>query len=439
VFPVSALIVLVGLALLRGAPRPAERAFLATAVAAIGWIVPQAALFSTNFSFRIEERYMFCVFPLLFVALAVWLYRGLPRRPWPLVGLAAAVPVVAILLALPLRSLLGIQILSDTFALIPLLRLSQLLAGGIDTVEVVVGLAVVAAALTFVFIPRRFAAVLPLAIAGFFVLSTYAVHGAMREYAKDLSVATHGGDRDWIDGALGPDQRVDYFYGGGANLWYEANALWQFALWNTSLDDIYNIGVHQQAGIVEVKASIDPATGGFALLPQDVPPGDYAVAAESLGVSGRILARNGELALYRLEQPARLQRRIEGVYGDGWMSHEAALTQFTTPGGRPARLLVTVSRAAWGGPDVPGRVELRLGTVVKQDVGVDLGRVLESRSWVAHSGKTHVFDLPTPAPPFRVELGVSPTFSPSDFGQKDTRQLGVTVAFKLVGAKKRPK
>jgi hypothetical protein len=437
VFPASALIVLVGLALLRGTPSAAERAFLATAVAAIGWIVPQAALFSTNFSFRIEERYMFCVFPLLFVALAVWLHRGLPRRPWPLAVLAGAAPALAILLALPLRSLLGIQILSDTFALIPLLRLSQLLSGGTDAVELVLGLAVVAAALAFVFIPRRFAAVFPLAVAGFFVLSTYAVHGAMREYAKDLSVATHGGDRYWIDRALGPSQRVDYFYGGGANLWYEANALWQFSLWNRSLDDIYNIGVHDQAGIVEVKASIDPATGGFALLPQDVPPGDYGVAAERLGVSGRILARNGELALYRLEQPARVRRRIEGVYGDGWMSHEAALTQYTTPGRRPAQLLVTVSRAAWGGPDVPGRVVLRLGTVAKQAVGVDIGKVLASRSWVAHSGKTHVFKLRTPAPPFRVELEVSPTFSPSDFGQKDTRQLGVTVGFELVGSKSR--
>lgn len=431
IFPVSALIVLAGLALLRGAPSLAERAFLATAVAAIAWIVPQASLFATNFSFRIEERNMFCLFPLLFVALALWLHRGAPRRPWLLATFAAAAPAAAVLLALPLRSLLGIQILSDTFGLIPLLRLSQLLSGGIDSVEVVIGVAAVAAAVAFVFIPARLAALLPLAVAAFLVLSSYAVHGAMREYAKDLAVATHGGDRSWIDRTIGPGQPVDYLYGGGADLWYEANVFWQLALWNRRLDDIYNIGVAQQAGVVEVKASLDPATGRLALLPQDVPPGRYAVAAESLGVSGRILARRGELALLRLDPPARVRKRIEGVYADGWMSNYAALTQYTTPGNRTARLLVTVSRAAWGGPDVPGRVVLRLGTVVKNERGVQIGNVLETRTWVAHSSKTHVFKLSTPAPPFRVELEVSPTFSPSQFGQDDTRQLGVTVGFEL--------
>jgi hypothetical protein len=433
IFPVSALIVLVGLALLRGSPSLAERAFLATAVAAMAWIVLQTSLFATNFSGRIEERNMFCLFPLLFVALALWLHRGLPRRPWPLAALAAAAPAVAVLLALPLRQLLGLQILSDTFGLIPLLRLSQLLSGGIDTVEVVVGLAVLAAALAFVLVPARFAALLPLVIAGFFVLSSYAVHGAMRDYARDLATATHGGDRSWIDRAVGPDRPVDYLYGGGADPWFEANALWQFQLWNRSLDDIYNIGVQQQAGEVEVPASVDPATGRITL-PQDVQPGRYAVAAERLGVSGETLARNGELALYRLDPPARLRRTINGVYADGWMGHEAALTQFATRGDRPARLLVTVSRAAWGGPDVPGRVLLRLGTVVKSEGRVEIGSVLETRSWVAHSGKTHVFEVRTPAPPFRVELEVSPTFSPSEFGQDDTRQLGVTVAFELVDA-----
>jgi hypothetical protein len=436
IFPVSALIVLVGLALLRGAPSAAERAFLATAVAAIGWIVSQVSLFSTNFSFRIEERNMFCLFPLLYLALVVWLHKGAPRRPWLLAALSAAAPAAAVLLALPLRSLLGIQILSDTFALIPLLRLSQLLAGGIDTVEVVLGVAAVAAALVFVVVPRRFAAVIALAIGSFLALSTYAVNGAMREYSKDLATATHGGDRYWIDRALGRDQRVDYLYGGGADLWYEANVLWQFSLWNRSLDDVYNIGVAQQAGIVEVKATLDPATGRLALLPQNVPPGRFAVAAERLGVSGEELARNGELVLYRLDPPARLRRVIHGVFADGWMSSTASLTQYKTPGDRPARLRVTVSRAAWGGPDVPGTVELRLGTVVKREGVVEIKDVLATRSWVAHSGKTHHFELNTPAPPFRVELGVSPTFSPSDFGQDDYRQLGVTVAFKLLGSKK---
>jgi hypothetical protein len=431
IFPASALIVLVGLSVIRRVPSGVDRAFLATAVAAIVWVVPQAALFASNFSFRIEERYIFCLFPLLFVALALWLCRGAPRRPWPLAALAAAAPAAAVLFALPLRSLLGIQILSDTFALIPLLRLSELVSGGVDTVEVVLGLAVVAAALAFLFVPARFAAVLPLAVAGFFAVSSYSVHRAMRDYAIGLAAGTQGADRSWIDRAMGPTQRVDYLYGGGEDTWHEANVLWQLELWNRSLDDIYNIGVEPQAGVVEVKASIDRATGRLALLPQDVPPGRYAVAAERLGIAGRILARNGELALYRLSPPARLRQAREGVYSDTWIGSEAAFTQYTTPGNRPTEVRLTVSRQAWGGPDVPGRVVVRLGTVVTRDGRAAIGNELESRTWVAHSGKAHTFTLRTPPPPFRVELKVSPTFSPRQFGLADDRQLGVQVGFTL--------
>jgi hypothetical protein len=430
-FPVSALIVLLGLALLRGSPSAAERAFLATTLAATAWIVPQAALFATNFAFRIEERYMFCIFPLLFVALALWLYRGAPRRPWPLAVLAAALSAAAIIFALPLRSLLRLDILSDTFALIPLLRLSQLLSGGTDTVATLVLLAAVAAALAFLVVPRRLVLVFPLGIAVLLALSSYAVNGAMREYAEELVKTTHGQNRSWVDRAVGPEQPVDYIYGGGPDLWFEATKLWQIELWNRSVDDIYNIGVPQPTGLVEVQASIDAATGRIALLPQDAPPDSFVVADERLGLSGRILKRHGQLALYRLDPPARLQQTSEGVYSDAWIGAEGAFTQYRTPGNRPMQLDLTVSRQAWGGPDVPGRVSVRLGTVVTHDRRAAIGKVIASRTWVAHSGKAHRFTFQTPPPPFRVELKVSPTFSPSQFGSKDDRQLGVQVAFAL--------
>jgi hypothetical protein len=430
-FPVSAFIVLVGLSLLRGAPSAAERAFLATAFAAIGWIVPQAALFATNFAFRIEERYMFCVFPLLFVGLALWLYRGAPRRPWPLAALAAALPAAAIIFALPLRSLLRIEMISDTFGLIPLLRLSQLLSGGTDTVATLVVLAALGAGALFLLVPRRFVALLPVGIALLLIFSSYAVHGATRDYAEELKRATYGQNRSWLDGAVGPNQAIDYVYGGGTDLWFEATKLWQSELWNRSLDDVYNIGVAQPVGVVEVQASIDPASGRIALLPQDVPPDRFVVADERLGLAGQVLRRHGQLALYRLDPPARLRQTSEGVYSDAWIGSAAALTQFTTPGNRPVQLHLTLSRQAWGGPDIPGRVTVRLGTVVKQGRRAAMGKVTESRTWVAHSGKARSFVLRTPLPPFRVELNVSPTFSPSEFGLNDTRQLGVQVAFEL--------
>jgi hypothetical protein len=40
--------------------------------------------------------------------------------------------------------------------------------------------------------------------------------------------------------------------------------------------------------------------------------------------------------------------------------------------------------------------------------------------------------LPTPKPPFRLEIHTGSTFSPADFGSLDTRQLGAQVELRLV-------
>ena len=102
ILPVSALIVLLGLAFRREYGGAAERAFLAVTTAAVFWIVVQAGIFASHFSLRIEERLMFNVTPALFLALVVWLARGLPRPP-ALTSVAVLVPV-ALLLVLPYRA-----------------------------------------------------------------------------------------------------------------------------------------------------------------------------------------------------------------------------------------------------------------------------------------------------------------------------------------------
>ena len=429
-FPVAALIVLVGLALLQGTPGRAERAFLATAVAAIAGVVAQASLFSSSFAFRIEERNMFCVFPLLFIAFTVWFHRGAPRRPWPLAVLAGAAPAAAVAFALPLRELLGIGILSDTFGLIPLLRLSQLVSGGVGTVVDLMTLAAIASALLFVLLPIRLTGLIPLAMAAYFLLSVYAVHGAIRDYAANLSAATGGADRSWIDHAVGGDRHVDYIYGASSDPSLEASALWQAEFWNRSLDDVYNIGIAPPFALTEVPAPLDRATGRIQAA---VPPDPLVVAAERLGIDGGAFAHNGQLALYRINPPPRVRMTVEGVYGDGWTGGSAALTQYVTPGNRPMRLRITLSRAAWTGRDVPGRVTWRVGPAVIRDGLAAMGRVTASGEWTAHSGESRVFRVETPAPPYRLEVSVSPTFSPSRLGGGDTRELGVQLDVQRAG------
>ena len=65
--------------------------------------------------------------------------------------------------------------------------------------------------------------------------------------------------------------------------------------------------------------------------------------------------------------------------------------------------------------------------------GPTLARVTASRRWTVHSNGAHTFVLPVPPAPFRVEVQVTPTFSPAQFGHADTRQLGAQLAFAPAG------
>ena len=76
---------------------------------------------------------------------------------------------------------------------------------------------------------------------------------------------------------------------------------------------------------------------------------------------------------------------------------------------------------------------MRLGPVVIRDGLPAIDRVTATGEWTAHSGKSRVFTFQTPPPPYRLELEVSPTFSPSRFGQADTRELGVQLDVQRAG------
>ncbi|MDP8911298.1 MAG: hypothetical protein M3M94_04460, partial [Actinomycetota bacterium] len=226
VIPVSALIVLLGLALAGDSTSAAERAFVAVAVTATFWLVVQVAVFASRFSLRIEERNMFYVMPLLFLALAVWIGRGLPR-PSRLTTFALLTPA-ALIVTLPFESLLNVAILSDTFAFIPLLRLSTYLPGGVGDVRIAVALGVLAAGLVFAAVPRPLARVVaPLGIAAFCAMSSYPVFRTIQAYAVPIRATVAGEEPDWIDEAIGQDAHAAFVFGGSSEIANEATLLWQ--------------------------------------------------------------------------------------------------------------------------------------------------------------------------------------------------------------------
>jgi hypothetical protein len=426
VIPASALIVMLGLAVRRGSlASPAERAFLAVTASSVAWIVVEVAAFASRFSLRVEERYMFCLAPLLLLALVLWLARGLPRPP-VLALVAAALPLV-LLVFLPLGRLLNVSIISDTFGLIPLLRLSQVIAGGTPRVRdlLLVGAAVAGAA--FVITPRRLALPLfPASLAVFFVLASWVVHGTVRDYAKNLQASSGlKGDPSWIDEALPKGGRAAFLYGTSVDPGQQASLFWQEAFWNRKLKAAYDLE-HQEPGFAAPLLAVDSRSGdivdhGTSRQATSLP---YVVAETGVALVGRRIAERAPYGLYRIRPPLRLATTTTGVYGDGWIGGEGSYLRYTS--GPPGRIKVSVSRAGWGGKDVPGAVTidlLRLRSLTAPPLAV--------RKWTVHREQTRVFTLPTPTVPFEVRITVHPTFSPADYGLSDARQLGAQVGFRL--------
>jgi hypothetical protein len=431
--PVSALIVLFGGAVRGWATTEAERAFLGVTAPAFIFLVTEVGIYASRFSLRIEERNMFAVAPLLFLAFSLWLSRGLPR-PLVLTAVAALVPA-GLLFALDLKALLNIGILSDTFGLIPLMRLSGRVDGGVDTVELLMWGGGLAAALGFALLPRRLAAiVLPLTLGAFLVMSSYSVFGAIRNHARATLGLTNPADPSWIDNRIGTDSEAAYFYGATANLIGEAQIMWQTEFWNRSIGIlIYPGGFPDPASLPTRVATFDALTGRITPTPEggSIAGISHMVTPATVEPAGELLEQRGQLALYRIAPPMRLATHLGGVSADRWMGNFAALTHYDTPR-RRGRLHVRLSREAWGQESPPGRVAIKVGPLVTSTGNPTVGEPAATRTWTIRSGAARSFVLPTPNKPFRLEVGVDPTFSPADYGHPDGRQLGAQLSVHYV-------
>ena len=241
-----------------------------------------------------------------------------------------------------------------------------------------------------------------------------------------------------------PPNWIDRATGGKPTLYLgqsiaDPNPLFVTEFWNRSIDAVGTLD--DQAVAPGPTLEIVPYTRDGQVVND---PGVDYVVTNSLGVEpyGSLVEQTGDWRLYRVTRPLRLRSVITGIYADSWTTGRATYTFFGAPG-RKGTLDVLVSRAVWTGEDKPGKVLLRIGSPVPAPLDtimnpcsggtcVDrtprLGTVFGEREWEVHSGKERIFHIPVTAP-FKVELTVDPTFSPSEFGATDLRQLGVRAAF----------
>jgi hypothetical protein len=421
--PVSALIVLFGLACRRAtAPGAAERAFLALTTAAIVWFVLEAAAFAAQFPpHRIEERYMFYLDAPLFLALVVWLARGLPR-PSRLGAVAVLAPAV-LLLALPYDTFFTEALPNDTFGLIPLSRLTMRLGANAGDVPVLVGAGALVAGLLFAVVPRSWGrVVVPVAVGGFLAASSASVFAEVSFLANATRHAGGlTGDPNWIDRAVGNHARVEMLWTPDIT---DPHVIWQMEFWNRSVRNVFDLPAGDP-GQVGGPASIDDRSG---FVRPSLPPGSpdlhahLFVTANDVDVAGTPIAAAGQLMLWRTAGPLQLRSSVTGMTQDGWTGATAGYTVYVAPPGTRHVVLNLAQVQLAGLPTARVRVSVGpAGTTT----------AWEQRTVTMPSGGVRHLRLPVRHAPFQMAVSVSPTFSPSQFGLADTRTLGVRASFSL--------
>jgi hypothetical protein len=434
VFPMAAFLLLAAIVAVRPTEATAaERSFVAVAIGSVVALLLEIGLFTSRFAGPVEERYSFYLGTLLLLGLVAWLHKGLPRPP----GLTACSAIVTgtLVVWMPLADWLKQTSPLGSFGLYPLHRLLEDLDVGRARLEFLVTIGALLALAAFA-AARRKALLLgiPLTLAVLFVSTTWLVFGALRDYGRIARYATGlGRDSSWIEHDLGRDRPVTFLYSeAGIPKVTATRILVQTEFWNRNVRWVTNMGPSELCPLPEKDARVDLGTG--SIRPATVEgrlSEPTVVTIPIVRLAGKELAYHPPLVAYRIEPPLRLSGNFEGVYPDGWTGAHAAYSGYEAAKAGQT-LLVHVSRATWGGPDAPGHVTVRVGTLVDRDGRPQLGRVLARRRWVIHSGATRIFRFPAPRRPFRVELNVEPTFVPADFGYGDTRPLGAAFTVRLV-------
>jgi hypothetical protein len=313
VLPFAALIVLVATA--RHLDR-AVRVFSAAAVALVVWLTLEVAVFASAWSFRIEERNLFHLAPLFLIALLAWIERGQPRPPRAAVaaaGVAAALPGT-----IPFLELMNITAQSDTPFIQPWWYLGDTLAGRGNVALLAVAVAAGLAAL-FLWLPGRYAPVLPVLVAAGFFATWLPLQLWTSSFAR-VSVAAftngiqvrHG---DWIDRTVGTDANVVAIWSGD-----NPYRIWENEFWNRSVRRLYGLGSQLPGGMPETELSVQHATG--FLVDPDAHPlrARYVLADRDVQIEGTPLAADAgrNLVLYRVRGPVRTAARVTGWYADTW-------------------------------------------------------------------------------------------------------------------------
>ena len=434
----------------RGERRSPElRAFTAVTAASIvgfgAYTAVKASYLSTVFATRVEERNLIYLAPLLFVGAAVWLDRPRLRIGGLFVGAAFA-----------LYAILHTPHQLSTRLSVDAPGLSVLALGNRDlafsdngTTWLLVGTFCVSILLLvapWLLRGRAVAATSVTALAGALVVAwslTGQISASNASNAQsEFALAGQPHPTDWVDRATGGAPTM--YLGQGIT---DPNGIYGLEFWNRSIRYVWSLdGTAPGPGPTETP-NVFMLNGQLQQQRGDLQQG-YVVADTGVDVLGRTVARGRYLAagqpaywrLVKVDYPVRVRDAQQGVFSDGWMGSDASYSRFSAGHPGPGYAIVVVSRRAWGGTDVPGRVLITVGKLGIAEHRPYLARLAATRTWTVHSHGCRQFLIHSPAPPMRIEVHISPTFVPHDLDPNtgDRRHLGAIVGMGFSGTRKVP-
>jgi hypothetical protein len=356
---------------------------------------------------------MFYVAPLLLIALLAWIERGAPR---PRVLAACAAAASALLVALvPFDRFLTTSAISDTLMLLPFWSLQDRIGEAwIAPAALALSLALAA---VFLFVPPRFAIVLPVLVLGLWGVSLKPIwwgkHGFERFSRGVLFQGIRAPERDWVDRAL-PDGATAAFLWTGRTDRMTVN---QNEFFSRGVGPVYYLEQPTPGDLPETRVRIDPRTGA-ATLPGGKPVTDeYLLADGTFEPVGRRLAldRGWGINLWKVDPPLTSATLIRGLYpNDTWSGRTVTYVRRRCA---PGRLVVEL------GSD--GTLFYEPQTVVARSNGAVVGRVR-----LPPGGQAALVVPVAPAPgadECRITFTVTPTAVPAEVtgGESDDdRVLG---------------
>ena len=405
----------------------------------------KAAYLSTVFATRVEERNIIYIAPLLFVGTAL----VLERRRVSILALAGATALALwILVTTPYQ--MGVQLYSDALGLAILQQGNRFLlwtpffAQWLMIAVTAVG---AAALLALRFMPSRGRAtavvvgVIGVFVVGWNLTAEIAAAAGSNSISRELA-GTLGKPYDWVDRIA--HRKPTLYLGQGVA---DQNAEWLMEFWNRSITAVSSLDGTVDgpgpAGGPNITAdgttywSGDPRNPGktFDYAVEEWPCVDFAgtfMDKHSYRAGGK--AGGGHWRLIRLTHPNRLQAECYGINPDGWTGpNDSGYFRFSGP--KVGHLVITVSRADWGGAPVPSPVRILVGTLaVNTNLQPQLDQLRLEKHGTIDRLQTKTFVLPTPGSRFAVRVIIDAKFVPHDLdpANGDVRQLGAVVTYRFV-------